>query len=177
MTNPDGIYYGEVQYKKYTKGGFNTPSEKVNLYSVRMDRLKKDPLPGFVESSETPVSRPELLEQYPFLLITGMRNGVYQHSQFRQCPSLQKMWPEPRAEMNTETAIELGIENGDMVRITTLRGSIQLRALVTERIEPNVIGVEEGWTEANANILTDDAHDPITGFPPFRASLCTVSKA
>jgi len=175
--NPDGIDYREVMYRKYTKKGFNTPSKKVELYSERMDRLGQDPLPGFAESTETPVSRPNLVEQYPFLLITGLRNGIYQHSQFRQCPSLQEMWPEPRAEINIETAMGLGINDGDMVYVNSLRGSVKLRALVTDRIEPAVIGLEEGWTDANVNILTDDAHDPVTGFPPFRASLCNISKA
>jgi formate dehydrogenase (coenzyme F420) alpha subunit len=175
--NPDGIDYEKVTYRKYKKNGFNTPSRKVEIYSERIDRLGQDPLPRFTESTETPVSRPDLVERYPFLLITGLRNGIYQHSQFRQCPSLQKIYPEPRAEINTETAMGLGIEDGDMVRVTSPRGSVKLRALVTDKIDPTAIGVEEGWADANANILTDDAHDPITGFPPFRAALCSVSKA
>jgi anaerobic selenocysteine-containing dehydrogenase len=176
VDNPDGIDYEEVKYRKYEKGGFNTPSKKVEIYSERLDRLGQNPLPGFAESTETPVSRPDLVEGYPFMLITGLRNGVYQHSQFRQCPSLQKMRPEPRVEINSETAMGLGIKDGDMVRITTLRGSIRLKALVTDRILPGMVGVEEGWANANANILTDDTHDPVSGFPPFRASLCDVSK-
>jgi anaerobic selenocysteine-containing dehydrogenase len=176
MENPDGIEYGEVESRKYERGGFNTPSKKVELYSKRFDQLGHDPLPVYAESTETIASRPDLLSTYPFILITGARSEVYQHSQFRQCPSLRNMLPEPRVEINTKTAQHLDIKDEDMVRVDTLRGAIQLKASVTDKILPEVIEVPHGWADANVNVLTDDVQDPISGFPPFRASLCKISK-
>ena len=174
--NPDGIKYGEIKFRKYERDGFNTPSKKVELYSKRLDKLGHEPLPIYTESTETPASRPDLLNTYPFILITGARPEVYQHSQFRQCPSLRKILPEQQVEINPETARDLDIKNEDMVRIDTLRGAIQLRAFVTDKIFPGIIGVPHGWSDANANYLTDDIQDPISGFPPFRASLCNISR-
>lgn len=176
MENPDGIEYGEVESRKYKGGGFNTPSKKVELYSKRFDQLGHDPLPIYSESTETPASRPDLLSTYPFILITGARSEVYQHSQFRQCPSLRSILPDPRVEINTKTAQHLDIKDEDMVRVDTLRGAIQLKASVTDKILPEIIGVPHGWADANVNVLTDDVQDPISGFPPFRASLCKISK-
>ena len=175
--NPDGIKYGKMGFRKYEENGFNTPSKKVELFSERLDKLGHEPLPIHTESTETPVSRSDLLDKYPFTLITGARCEVYQHSQFRQCSSLQKAFPEPRVEINTKTAQDSEIRNGDMVRVNTLRGSIKLRALVTDKILPGIIGVPHGWADANANLLTDNVQDPVTGFPPFRGALCNISKA
>ena len=174
--NPDGIRYAETAAKKYEKGGFNTPSKKVELYSKRLEESGHDPLPTYTESTETPVGRPDLVKQYPLLLTTGARLPVYQHSQFRQLPSLRKVVPEPRAEIHPETAKDLGIKDGDMMHIETLRGAIQIKATVTDGIHPKLIEVPHGWAEPNANLLTDDSQDSISGFPPYRASLCRASK-
>lgn len=174
--NPAGIQYAPTASKKYETEGFSTPAKKVELYSQRLAELGHDPLPSYAESTETPVSRPDLLKEYPLLLTTGARVAVYQHSQFRQCPSLHEVAPEPRAEINSETAKSLGIQEGDMMHIETLRGAIDIKATVTDNIHPRAIEVQHGWAEANANFLTDNAQDPISGFPPYRASLCRVSK-
>jgi anaerobic selenocysteine-containing dehydrogenase len=174
--NPDGIRYDEIAFKKYGTNGFNTPSRKVELYSNRLESLDQDPLPTYNESTETPVSRPDLVQRYPLMLITGARSGLYQHSQFRQCASLREHAPEPEAEMNPDTARALGIRSGDMIRVRTLRGAIRMKALVTEMISPGILAVPHGWVDGNANVLTDNARDPISGFPPFRAALCNLSK-
>ena len=176
MENPDGIEYGEVEPRKFERDGFNTPSKKVEFYSKRLDKLGHEPLPIYTESTETIASRPDLLSTYPFILITGARSEVYQHSQFRQCPSLRNIVPDPRVEINTKTAQHLDIKDENMVRVDTLRGAIQLKASVTDKILPEIIGVPHGWADANVNALTDDVQDPISGFPPFRASLCKISK-
>ena len=69
----------------------------------------------------------------------------------------------------------LDVENGEEVTVESDRGSIRLKAKVTEKINPRVVRIPHGWDEANANILTDDtALDPISGFPPFRSLQCRV---
>ena len=60
----------------------------------------------------------------------------------------------------------------------SLRGSITLKAWLTEDIHPKVVSVQHGWTEANPNWLVDDeARDPVSGYPGFRQVLCRVQKA
>ncbi len=54
----------------------------------------------------------------------------------RWVPWLAELQPEGFAEISPELAAELGIHNGDMITIETLRGAIDTRALVTERIAP-----------------------------------------
>jgi anaerobic selenocysteine-containing dehydrogenase len=82
-------------------------------------------------------------------------------------------------DINTEDAKNLGIKEGDMVRVESLRGHAQFKAHVTDDILPQVVHMEAGWGgDANINFLTDDENlDPISGYPPFRSGLCRVQKA
>ena len=176
--NPQGVNYAEQEFQKYLKNGFNTPSKKVELYSETLGKHGYDPLPTFHEPAESPFSRPDLAEKYPLSLITGSRIVPYLHSQFRNLPSLRRLAPEPLIEIHAQTAENLDIVDQDLVEVESLRGSIRLRARLTEDIPPGVVSVQHGWSEANANILTDDeARDPISGYPSFRSALVRVTKA
>ena len=175
--NPGGIYYAERWFQKYLRDGFNTPSKKVELYSETMNDFGYDPLPTFHEPAESPLSRPELVDRYPLILITGARTNIYLHSQYRNLPSLRRLMPEPSIEINPQTAKALGIRHGDLVRVESLRGERRLRANLIEDIHPNVVSIPHGWSEANVNYLTDDvARDPISAYPGFRSVMCCVTK-
>ncbi len=54
----------------------------------------------------------------------------------RWVPWLAELQPEGFAEISPELAAELGVDNRDWITISTLRGEIETRALVTERIPP-----------------------------------------
>jgi len=174
---PSGVVYGRKEYRKYEKEGFKTSSGKVEIYSEKLKKLGYDPLPVYNEPDESPASKPDLAKEYPLILTTGARVLEYVHSRFRSIPSLRQRVPEPWVEVHPETAEELSIENGEEVIVESLRGSIEIKAKVTEGIDPRVVHIPHGWDEANANILTDDeARDPISGFPPLRSLLCRVRK-
>jgi Uncharacterized anaerobic dehydrogenase len=58
------------------------------------------------------------------------------------------------------------------------RGSVTFRAWVTDVVAPGVVHAFHGWAEANVNELTNHATlDSISGFPPFKSSLCQVRRA
>jgi anaerobic selenocysteine-containing dehydrogenase len=64
-----------------------------------------------------------------------------------------------------------------MITLSTKRGSIDIKARVTDDIMPNVVSVPHGWNEANANILTSQGPaDPIIGYPGLKALLCNVKR-
>ena len=54
----------------------------------------------------------------------------------RQLSHLAELQPEMFAELSPQLAAALGINSRDYVTITTMRGAIEARALVTERIQP-----------------------------------------
>lgn len=175
--NPGGIYYAEREFQKYLKDGFNTPSKKVEIYSELMEQHGYEPLPTFREPVESPISRPDLVSKYPLILTTGAKTVAYLHSEYRNLPSLRRLMPEPLIEINPQTASSLGIADRDLVKVESLRGSIEMKAKLTEDIHPSVVSIQHGWSEANANLLTDDeGRDPVSGYPGFRCILCRVTK-
>jgi len=60
---------------------FNTPSGKVELYSMVLEEQGYDPLPFHTEPEESPLSQPETYEKFPLIMITG-RLRTRLHSQY-----------------------------------------------------------------------------------------------
>ena len=91
--------------------------------------------------------------------------------------SILKLVPEPLAEIHPDTARKYGINNGDTIIVETKRGSIEIKARVTEDILPQVVHVPHGWSEANINALTfEQPGDPITGVPTLKSPLCRIRR-
>jgi len=175
--NPAGVVYSKAEEKVYLKKGFDTPSGKVEIYSQLMEEHGYAPLPTFSEPVESPLSTPDLAREYPLILTSGPRMSFFSHSQHRNVPVLRQRMPEPLLEINPEAASNLGIADGDMVTVESLRGKIELKAKLTEDVDPRVVSIMHGWSEANANLLTDDVgRDPVSGYPSFKALLCRVAK-
>ena len=185
-----GFVYPRHEYRKYERRGFRTPSRKVEIYCKPLERMGYDPLPSYVEPPESPVSTPELLERFPYVLTTGGRRREFFLSDNRQIPSLRKRHPHPWVELHPETAGKHGIGEGDDVTITSPRGSITMKAHVTEDMAPGVVHVEAFWWfpekpgpeygvwESNANLLTNDGppYDPAFGTYQLRGLLCGIEK-
>jgi len=187
--------YETIDPKTGGPKGFATHTGKVELYSTILERLGYDPLPYYEEPPETPRSEPELLKDYPLILMTGARFRPMHHSEHRQIPSLRRLYPEPTVEIHPDRARRLGIGEGDWVIIETLRGKIKQRAKLTSKIHPRMVEVQHGWWfpeeiaddpvlyrvfESNANVLTPDEDkycDPPTGAPAFLPLLCKVYRA
>ncbi len=180
---------GEVEYRKYEKRGFSTPTSKFELYSTVLEGLGYDPLPRHREPPESPLSAPEVAAEYPYILITGRRLPGFFHSENRQVPWLRELHPEPVVEIHPVTARKEGIREGEWVIIESRRGRIRQRARLSEGIDPRVVGAEHawwfperkepghGWQESNVNLLTDNAYeacDPAMGATSVRTLLCRI---
>jgi anaerobic selenocysteine-containing dehydrogenase len=172
--HPEGAFYVE-ESKKYLGGTYRTPSGKIEIYSETLFENGYDPLPVYVEPSQSPVSAPKLAKHFPLILTTGARIPQYTHSQLRNIPSLREEAPEPVAEVNPATARKYGIANGDIASIETPKGKICMKAQTVEEMSPGVVSIPHGWPEANANRLTStDIRDPITGYTEMKALLCRI---
>ncbi len=185
-----GYLKGEQVYYKYKEKGFSTPTGKVELYSTVLEKWGHDPLPKYTEIPESPVSRPDLLEDYPYILNAGLRTPTFFHSANRMIPWLREIRPDPIVEIHPDTAKKHGIEEGDWVYITSPRGRAKERAKLNNGIDPQVIVAEHGWwfpemkdpghgwDISNINLLTDNSHesmDPVMGATNLRVLLCNIS--
>ncbi len=146
------IQRGHV-YRKYEKGllrgdgglGFNTPSGRVELWSTMFQRFGDDPLPYYEEPQYSPISTPELLEDFPFVLTTGARRYEYFHSEGKQIPYLRELHPEPTFDINPVDADALGIVDNDMCVLKNQFGVCELRANVSPIVKPGVVQADHGW--------------------------------
>jgi anaerobic selenocysteine-containing dehydrogenase len=179
--HPEGIDYTGTPLpdKYYEQVGFQTPSGKVEIASSMLKEYGHGSLPVYKEPFESPLSQPELAKSFPMVLTSGARTIAFTHSQHRNIAQLRKIVPEPRVQINPSDAKPRGIASGDMVVVSSPRGSIKLKAEVTDIILPGVVHIPHHWPgEANVNILIDDqALDPISGFAPFKSQLCQVAKS
>ncbi len=186
-----GWFTPERRYEVYkTRGGFPTPTGKFELWSTKMAAAGGDPLPFWTEPPMTPVSRPDLAEEYPYVLTTGSRSMPYFISNNRQVRSLRRLYPFPLVRMHPDTAAAHGIAEGDWVFIRTDKGRITQKAKLEPDMDRRVIncdfgwwypeapGPGYGWDESNANVLTGPEHgcDPYMGSYQLRASLCAIER-
>ena len=180
---------GEVIYQKYVSRGFSTPTRKFEIYSTALESMGYDPLPGYREPPESPVSTPELYRRFPYILITGRRLPGFFHTENRQIPWLRELHRDPVVEIHPEAAAKEGIHEGDWVTIESPRGRVRQRAKLFSGMDPRIISAEHawwfpekkdpghGWDESNINMLTDnsyDACDPAMGATHVRTLLCRI---
>ena len=115
--------------------------------------------------------------EYPFWLSTGRRLWHYHTgTQTRNSVGLETLFPEELLEIHPDDAAELAISTGDLVRASSRRGSIELRAWVTERSPRGVTWTTFHFAEACGNVLTNDAYDDVTETPEYKCCAIKVEK-
>ena len=180
-----------LRFKKYEEAGFDTPSGKIELYSSILGDLGYDPLPYYAEPHESIYSAPEMVKDYPLIMIDH-RDIAYTHSEFRQLPSIRGRLPEQKIEINPQTAAELGIGEGDEIYIERPKFEHRVRgkAKFVPELHPKVISClclwwfpekpspEHGCFDANTNVFIsiEPPYDPINGNYQVRGLLCRVGK-
>ena len=115
---------------------------------------------------------------FPYTLTTGRVLAHYQTgSQTRRVPELAKAEPEGFASIHGDMARGLGVHEGDLLRLTTRRGSIVLPARISRDIRLDTVFVPFHWGgRASANLLTKAALDPVSRIPEFKACAVHVAR-
>jgi formate dehydrogenase major subunit len=90
---------------------------------------------------------------------------------------LDAVEPEANASLNPKTLRRLGVEPGEMLRLTTRRGSIEIMARADRAIAEDMVFMPFAFVEAAANILTNPQLDPYGKIPEFKYSACRVERA
>jgi thiosulfate reductase / polysulfide reductase chain A len=185
---PLGVSLAEVCQKGYAElpAGegdlfkWSTPSGKIELRSDSLANSGFASVPGW---EEPPVPKAE-----QFYLLTG--KGARQ-TQFATQNNvlLHKYDEEPELWMNTQAAKAHGLENGDLVEVTSDVGTIYVKLLVTEAIRPDCVYMQPGFGHLSMALGTayglgasdSDLHvtytDPISGGQALSQTFVVVKKA
>jgi formate dehydrogenase alpha subunit len=166
--------YGGIYYDRIEKDGLHWPCP--NRAHPGTPYLHKDRFSrglGLFHAIEylPPEELPD--KDYPLLLTTG-RIYVHYHTgtMTRRSPSLSKEVEEGFAEINPRLAKELGVAQGEKIRVLSRRGEIEIKADLSERMERDTIFIPFHFVESAANMLTNPAFDPIAKIPEFK--VCAV---
>ena len=116
-------------------------------------------------------------DEYPLLLTTGRVLYHYHTGTLtRRAQGLAAIYPEGLMEMHPEDAARVGVANGEMVEVASRRGQVNVKADVTDKIQPGVVFMTFHFPESAANFLTNPALDPVAKIPEFKACAVKVSK-
>ena len=125
----------------------------------------------FKEANELPDA------EYPFLLSTGrVLYHFHTATMTRQSAGLDELYPGGDIQVSPADAARLGIEHGELIEVASRRGQVQAKALLTDRVPEGMVYMPFHFKEAPANILTNDALDPIAKIPEFKVCAVKIAK-
>ncbi len=174
---PSGFQYAQPRYQKYLEQGerpFRTPSGKIEFTSDYLKGYGYSELPVYIPP-RTNIPDPD----YPYTLVTGARKVMYCHARGHNLPALSQALTAPEMELHEANANDLGIQEGDVVRVTSRIGSIKIPVHIAsaDEIIPGVVQITHGWRDTNVNEITlDDTFDPICGFPVMKSVPVRIEK-
>src|SRR5665213_3961147 len=115
---------------------------------------------------------------YPFILTTG-RQLEHWHTgaMTRRASVLDALEPAAIAAVSRGTLEKLRLKAGDMLRVTTRRGEVELASRQDDAIPDGVVFIPFAYVEAAANILTNPALDPFGKIPEFKFCAAQVEAA
>lgn len=116
--------------------------------------------------------------EYPWLLSTG--RTLYQYNagtMTRRVKGITEKSPECFVEIHPSDMEKIGAGDGAMLRVTTRRGSVTARALITRKVKPGRIWMPFHFSEASANELTNDVYDSITLTAEYKVCAASVECA
>jgi assimilatory nitrate reductase catalytic subunit len=138
--------------------GFPTPDGRASF--LRVD---------YAAPAETPDA------SFPYVLTTGRLMAQYQSgTQTRRVPSPAQSSVQPEAQLHPDLARKLGVENADIVELSSRRGTATFRAKVSDDIRADTVFVPFHWGGVSAaNALTNPVLDRHSRMPAFKA--CAVN--
>ena len=205
--NPEGV--GRLFAAVYQDPDPKSPQHPRDVAYVPKD----GPLPEMYEPVESPVENilhpqvkhnpllkyPRLKSHQPIGTVTEfpyvlMTSTVAEHwcggSSTRNIPWLNELVPEPMIEIPESLAEKLGVKTGNWVKVSSARGELTVKALVTPRMktlqvagrEVTIVWMPYNWgyqglsKGPSVNHLTIDAVDPGAGTQETKACLVNVAK-
>jgi len=188
--------------RQYVAGKFPTDTGKIDLFNTIQQKAGYPALPVYTEPYESPVSRPELAEEYPLVFSGGKRQPGFFHSEYRQVPYAREMTRTPDVFINPETAHQYGVDEGDWIWIESpadrgrapynrIMGKVSFRLMNAPGIvtysqhawwrpefdSNDPVHPLHGALEWNAECLVEVKNvTPETGAGGYRSQMCKIYK-
>lgn len=158
---------GSIQWPCNEASPYGTPIMHVDQF-VRGE--------GFFAITNYVATDEKVNKRFPLLLTTGRILSQYNvGAQTRRTDNIE--WHgEDCLEIHPFDAEHRGIEDGDMLRISSRAGDTMLRATITDRVQPGVVYTTFHHPETGANVITTDNSDWATNCPEYKVTAVEVRK-
>jgi len=173
--------YGGISYERIEGVGLQWPCPDASHPGTRYLHAEAFPRPGgkarfFPLTYRAPAEEPD--DEYP-LVLTTERSLYHYHTatMTRRVPGLEALRGEELVEIHPKDAVDLAVSSGDSVRVTSRRGEVTARALVTEASPPGTVSMTFHFHEAPTNVLTNAAYDPVAKIPETKVCAVRVERA
>ncbi|MCP4652712.1 MAG: formate dehydrogenase subunit alpha [Candidatus Omnitrophica bacterium] len=170
--------YGGMSYERLEPWGLQWPclnSEHPGTKFLHKDKFAKGMGTFLPCPYKPPAELPD--KEYNFTLSTGR---VYWHwhtgTMTRRTSVLDREVPQGYVEMHPENAKALGVQTGSLIKVTSRRGSIDIKAKVTDKVVKDSVFIPFHFKEACANVLTNPALDPIAKIPEYKVCAVKLEK-
>lgn len=172
-------HYGGITYKRIQKGErlqwpCPTPDHPGTQYLHKGKFIRGKGLFSEVHHMD-PKEMP--CDEYPFVMSTG-RSLYHYHTgtMTRKTKALTQYVPNAYVEMCCEDINKLGVEDGEKVRVSSRRGTIDIAVKATEKVRAGNIFIPFHFAEAAANMLTNDVVDPVSKIPEYKVCAVNIEK-
>lgn len=116
--------------------------------------------------------------EYPFSLSTVREVGHYSvRTMTGNCRTLSQLEDEPGyLQINYNDGQRLGISDNEIIRVSSRRGSVLTRALITDRVQEGATYMTYQWWVGACNELTISSLDPISKTPEYKYCAIKIEK-
>ena len=168
-----------IKFRRIEEDGLQWPCPHEEHPGTRVMHLDGNFTRGkglFKPSKWTPPAEVEDRE-YPLVLSTGRRLYHYHtRTQTGRCRGLNDLLGQETADISTQDAASLGIRDGEIIRVSSRRGSVKVKAKVTDDMPRGMVWMAFHFRVNNANWLTNPVYDPVSHTAEYKACAVKIEK-
>lgn len=117
-------------------------------------------------------------DEYPLYLTTGrVLYHFHTGTMTMKSQGLNEMAPECFVEISQQDAASYNLQDGSALKISSRRGTIEAKAMISEKAVDGTVFIPFHYAKAAANTLTNAALDPIARIPEYKVCAIRLEKA
>ena len=132
---------------------------------------------GRFEPAEHVPPAEEADSDYPLTLMTGrIYHQYHTGTMTRRSPTLQRESEQALLQLNPEDGARLKVRNGELVKLSSRRGTIRVKAEFSNMVVPGAVYTTFHFPESPINRLTGRAQDHKSGCPEYKVCAVRIDK-
>jgi formate dehydrogenase alpha subunit len=171
--------YGGITYERIQDVGLQWPCPNTDHPGTQF--LHKDKFirgKGLMTVTPYEVPGEQADEEYPLIMTTGrVHHHYHTGTMTREVWTLDREYPGGFVEINPADAKKMGLWDHQMVKISSRRGSITAKAVITDKIKEGVVFVPFHFAESPVNKLTSQVVDPVVKIPEYKVTAVRIEVA